>query len=308
MEHSAKPSQSVLICTTPYYAAVAEAWPGLVVYYQTDLTVGYAGADPTQVRQLDTRMCQRAEVVCPNSERIASYFVGNAGCSPEKITVIPNATRAANIYTNVPSGPGPTPADVADLPKPIAGVIGNLAANMDWVFLRDTIRKANGFSWVFVGPTTMPVSEREQEQARREVMGLGGRVRFVGSKPYGDLQAYARAFDVAVLPYMRREPTYSGSSTRFYEHLAACRPMVATYGFEELHRKEPLLKLVDHSSEAAAVLEGLRSIEFRDGLEKQRWQASREGTWEYRAESVVNAVARHQAAARAKEVSAVCVS
>ena len=35
------------------------------------------------------------------------------------------------------------------------------------------------------------------------------------------LAAYARAFDVAVLPYRRVEPTYSGSSTRFYEHLAA---------------------------------------------------------------------------------------
>ena len=69
----------------------------------------------------------------------------------------------------------------------------------------------------------MAVDEGEQRQAREELLGMGGRVRFVGSKHYGDLKYYARALDVAVLPYRMREPTFSGSSTRFYEHQAACR-------------------------------------------------------------------------------------
>ena len=115
------------------------------------------------------------------------------------------------------------------------------------------------------------------------MLAAGGRIRFVGSKPYGELKAYARCLDVAVLPYMKREPTYSGSSTRFYEHLAACRPILATDGFEELLHKEPLLKILRSPAEWIAALEQLRQQGYRDGLEELRWRQSQHETWEERA-------------------------
>ncbi|MBE7159204.1 MAG: hypothetical protein INR62_12365, partial [Rhodospirillales bacterium] len=103
--------------------------------------------------------------------------------------------------------------------------------------------------------------------------------------------AYARAFDVALLPYRRVEPTFSGSSTRFYEHLAAGQPIVATRGFEELLHKEPLLRLVDGADEAAAWLTELRARGFDDGLRELRWRASREATWQQRARLMQEALA-----------------
>lgn len=287
---SADPSKDVLICTTPFYAPVAERWPGTVVYYQTDLTIAYAGIDSAVVKRMDQRMCKVAKVVCPNSQRIANYLIDEAQCQERKITVVPNATREANVYGQMPSGPGPLPDDVCDLPRPIAGVIGNLAANMDWEFLRKTVLRTPAFSWLFVGPTEMPVADAAQSEARRELIAMGGRVRFIGSRPYGALQSYARAFDVAILPYLLNEPTYSGSSTRFYEHLAACRPMIATRGFAELLTKEPLLELAANAEQAAVSLNRLRASGFRDGFEQQRWEASFQGTWEQRAATVVDAV------------------
>ena len=113
---------------------------------------------------------------------------------------------------------------------------------------------------------------------------------FLGPKPYGELQAFARAFDVAVLPYLKSEPTYSGSSTRFYEHLAACRPMLATRGFAELLEKPPLLELVDTPTQMVAGLERLREMSFCDGFEEARWDASRTGTWENRVNLLVGAL------------------
>src|SRR5262249_9658485 len=62
--------ESPLICTTPFYAPVAESWPGPVIYYQTDLTIAYAGADAVTVRACDRRLCRVAAAVCPNSQRI----------------------------------------------------------------------------------------------------------------------------------------------------------------------------------------------------------------------------------------------
>ena len=282
-----QPAQSPLILSTPFYAPVAEHWPGPSVYYVTDLTARYAGMDPKQVLALDKRMCRAVRAVCPNSARIAQYLTEEAGCDPGKITIVPNATRESNLAPAPLPAPEALPADIAHLRRPIAGVIGNLAANMDWQFLEGALAKTPELQWVFVGPTSMPVPEEAQARARAAVMR---RAFFTGAKSYGELQAYARCFDVAVLPYRRKEPTYSGSSTRFYEHLAACRPMLATRGFAELLEKPPLLTLVDTPEEFGEAARRLGAVHFRDGLEAARWEASQAGTWEVRARTLREAL------------------
>ena len=288
MEHQCgDPRRSPLICSTPFYAPVAEKWKGPVIYYVTDLTARYEGMDPEQVMALDRRMCRVARAVCPNSRRIAAYLEQQAGCAPEKITIVPNATRASNIASAPLLAPAALPADIAHLPRPIAGVIGNLSANMDWEILEATMKQTPYLTWVFVGPVTMPIQDSAQSQARARVLKLG---HFIGAKPYGELQGYARAFDVAVLPYKKKEPTYSGSSTRFYEHLAACRPMVATDGFAELLEKPPLLHIAENAVAMQEVLARLHAQHFDDGYAAMRWEASRDGTWERRAKTLIATV------------------
>ncbi len=287
------PARSPLVCSTPFYAPLAERWPGPVVYYSTDLTHAYEGLKPAQVKALDRRLCAVSALVCPNSRRIADYFSAEAGCDPARIVILPNATRASNVLPTPPApGPGPLPADIQHLPRPIAGVLGDLSGNMDWLLTRQIMERTPALTWVFVGPTNRTIADPEQNAAREWAMAQAQpgansagqpRVIFTGAKPYGDLQAYARCFDVAVLPYRRKEPTFSGSSTRFYEHLAACRPMVATRGFAELMEKPPLLRLVDTPDEVVAALDDLRHQNFTDGQEIARWQASQVGTWEERA-------------------------
>ncbi len=283
-------ANAVLICSTPFYAPLAERWKGPVVYYVTDLTAGYATVNGAQVKALDRRLCKIAAAVCPNSRRLVEYLEREAGCAPAKITVVPNATRESNIAPAPLLEPGPLPAEVAHLPRPIAGVIGNLSGNTDWLLLAPVVEATPWLTWIFVGPA-QPIRDKAQQEARSRVMGHG-RAHFVGSKPYGELQAFARAFDVAVLPYLKTEPTYSGSSTRFYEHLAACRPMLATRGFAELLEKPPLLELVDTPEQMLAGMDRLREISFRDGLETARWEASRHGTWEQRVQTLVGALER----------------
>jgi glycosyltransferase involved in cell wall biosynthesis len=287
-----KPEQSTLICTAPYYAPVAEHWPGRVVYYQTDMTKEYPGLNANQIVGLDRRMCRVASAVCPNSTRIADYLTSEAYCDPAKITVVPNATREENVLEQPLTAPGTAPADIADLPRPYLGIIGNLAANMDWNLITDAVNQTPNVSWIFVGPTDMNIPDAQQSNARLELLSRGGRIRFVGAKKYGELRDYARAFDVALMPYKKHEPTFSGSATRFYEHLAACRPILSSRGFHELLSKEPLLKLVDTGKEIAAAMEELKRTEFRDGVEELRWRASQEGTWSVRARAVLNAAAR----------------
>jgi len=286
--------ESVLICTTPFYAPVAELWPGDVLYYLTDLTAAYPNMNPAKIMKLDRRMCKAACAVFPASVRIANYL-SRQGCPDRKITIIPNATRAKNLLHAPLIRPLELPSDLADLPRPIAGILGNLAGNMDWILLREAIERTPDISWAFVGPTDMAIPDAIQRNARNDVMRFGSRVRFVGSKPYGSLVDYARSFDVAILPYLKQEPNFSGTSTRFYEHLAACRPILATRAVDELLQKEPLLKLVDTPAEIASCVERLKISEFRDGFENLRWKVSRGEIWEERAKAMVRAVAQPEA-------------
>ena len=281
--------EATLVLTSPFYAPVAELWPGRIVYYLTDLTKEYAGMNAAQVVARDRRMCAVADLVCPNSQRIGDYLCREAGCAPAKVVVVPNATRASNVLSQPLTRPANAPADIAMLPRPLVGVVGNLAGNIDWALVADAVARSRDITWVFVGPTSMDIPDPAQRKLRQELMQIGGRVRFVGSKPYSELSEYARAFDAALIPYLRKEPTISGSATRFYEHLAACRPILASRAHAELQTKEPLLKLVSSGEEIAVHLDDLRAHGFRDGYEELRWKTSRNETWQTRAESIVAA-------------------
>ena len=284
------PARSPLICTAPFFAPVAELWPGPVIYWLADLIAEYPSQDRKTVIRLDRRLCRAATLVCPNSTRLRRYLIDHAACDPKKIQVLPNATRASNLLPQVPDHAAPLPSTASHPNRPVAGVIGNLAGNMDWVMLERLLELTPWLSWIFVGPVQMEIEDPVARRARDAVM-VHERTDFVGRKPYGELASFARSFDVAILPYKLCEPTYSGSSTRFYEHLAACRPMIATPGLEELIRKVPLLSLVDNAEEAADSLDELRAKNFDDGLAEMRWNASRDGTWQVRARTVRHALA-----------------
>ena len=280
-----EPGRAVLVCTTPFFAPVAERWPGPVIYWLSDLMARYDHVSFRRVRRLDRRLCRTATLVCPNSERIKAYLQDEAHCSPARVHLLPNATGIQSLLPAPLLSPAPLPASVEHLPRPLAGVIGNLAENTDWLFLERLLELTPWLYWLFVGPATMPIREGRQRRARHRVM-QHPRTHFIGAQPYTELHRYARGIDVAILPYNKREPTFSGSSTRFYDHLAAGHPILATTGVAELRDRQPLLTLVHSAEEGAAALEHLRSTGFGDGLRQARWEASRTSTWQQRAESM----------------------
>jgi glycosyltransferase involved in cell wall biosynthesis len=260
-----------------------------VIYYLTDLTAAYDGMNRGTIQSLDRRLCDVAGLVCPNSRLIGEYLQKGAGCDARKILVVPNATRSRNVLEKPSDVPADLPADLADLPRPVVGVIGNLASNLDWHLIREAIEGTTDCSWAFVGPIDMKIAEPDLQSIRCELIERKGRIRFIGSRPYGELHKYARAFDVALLPYRKKESTFAGSATRYYEHLAACRPILATPAVDEILSKEPMLKLVTGGAGVAIEIERLRANGFRDSWESLRWRVSREETWEVRAQAMLRA-------------------
>ncbi len=289
LRRSSVAAEATLVCTTPYFAPVAELWPGPVVYWLTDLMIRYDGAAAGTLLDLDRKMCQVATLVCPASPRLAEYLHRDARCALRKIVVLPNATREANLLQAPVAAPDSSPLGAIGNGGPIAGVLGHLSDNMDWVLLEQTLRRTPWLTWALVGPSHRPVEDDAQGRAF-DAVRANPRAHFLGFKPYGELWRYARAFSVAVLPYKRREPTFSGSSTRFYEHLAARHPILATPCVEELRHKEPLLKLVRTADQTVEALDALRATGFEDGQRQARWEAGLKNTWRVRAAAMQQAL------------------
>jgi len=53
-------------------------------------------------------------------------------------------------------------------------------------------------------------------------------IRFLGRKPYADLPRYAKAFDVALMPFKVNELTLASNPLKVREYLAAGLPVVST--------------------------------------------------------------------------------
>lgn len=280
---AAEDAEAALIATAPHYVRSLKRWKGPRIYHATDMFSFY-GERYERIQALEASMCRHAHVIAANSDRILNYLRELNGGDDDRFLLLPNATRESNLLPQPLSAAASVPSALEGLPRPIAGVIGNLAANIDWVFIHEVVDATPWLSWAFVGPTTMPAADPRHGSIRASLMGdKNGRLRFVGGQPYEALAAFARSFDVALIPYVAKEPTISGSPTRFFEHLAATRPILATDASPELRGKEPLVTIVENTERAVEVLESLRDMGFDDGHGLARWTESLHNTWEERA-------------------------
>src|SRR5205807_6349958 len=110
------------------------------------------------------------------------------------------------------------PDEMKGLPGPVIGFWGLIA---DWVDLRLVRHVADAFSGgsvVLLGSSTTDMSALD-----------GARnVHFLGRRPYADLPRYAKAFDVALMPFKVNELTLAANPLKVREYLAAGLPVVST--------------------------------------------------------------------------------
>ena len=108
--------------------------------------------------------------------------------------------------------------EIASLPHPIFGYIGVVDERIDYDLLGKLARLTAG-SVVMVGPWTKV--DPADFPHRPNLHWLGGR-------DYVDLPAFARAFDVCLMPFAMNEATRFINPTKALEYMATGRPIVST--------------------------------------------------------------------------------
>jgi glycosyltransferase involved in cell wall biosynthesis len=134
------------------------------------------------------------------------------------IELIPNAAELDH-FARVLSPATPVARDVAELPRPVIGVVGTLQYWIDFDLIRYLAENRPDWSFVLVGP--------RGRLARTDKVQDCANVHLLGRRPYDLLPTYVKGFDVCLNPYVLDGTALNCSPLKLYEYLASGKPVVS---------------------------------------------------------------------------------
>jgi len=298
-EEIARDKLRAVVFTIPHLAPLVQDYADVLrVYYVADNYRRYGWGDGF-VTKRERQIVEHVDYVLCVSNKLRERFVEDYRVPAERCHVSPNATREENLLSRPLKKPLPLPLEAASLKRPVAGVIGRLGARTDFCLLLGAARATPWLSWLLVGPLS-DCPDAKQQRAQAVFLSLP-RVLHIGLQPYESLHRFARALDVAIIPYLKSSVATYGSPVRLFDHLAATRPIISTRGCAQCEEYASMLRLVDNAEELTYALYELRRQGFQDGYAARCWSESQSSTWQRRASYLVSEVfskAPHGRAAR----------
>ncbi|MBZ0271973.1 glycosyltransferase [bacterium] len=190
----------------------------LVVYQCVDDYAANPGAPFVAIREAEARMVDKADLVIATSPVLYDRLKDRA----RRCLYSPNAANAEH-FANPPTA---LPDGVAHLARGrrVIGYAGNISAYKTDIALLTKVARAFPDDLVLlVGPIGVgdPTTNVGDLLAQPNV-------RSPGRADYDDLPAIVSAFDVAILPLADNESTRASFPMKFYEYMAAGKPIVAT--------------------------------------------------------------------------------
>ncbi len=162
------------------------------------------------------------------------------------------------------------PDEVRDLPRPIIGFHGLLADWVDFELIKKVAERFESGSVVLVGKVSV-----DAEQKVKILDGVPN-IHFLGRKPYEQLPAYCKAFDVALNPFAINELTLAANPLKVREYLAAGLPVVST-DIPEVRILEDCMVGTDHDDFIAKIEFALADPTPRetvsDRIRHESWEA-----------------------------------
>ncbi len=198
----------------------------LVMYHCVDEYSEFTGTNKTGILDMERRLMERSDLVVVSSSRL---YETKRRFNPNTFLVTHGVDvahfRKACLPETAP------PEDCADLPGPVIGFFGLIADWVDLEVVRFLAAARPEWSFLLIGEVQADIS------ALRELPN----VHLLGRRPYSSLPAYCKAFDIAILPFVRNELTLAANPLKLREYLAAGLPVVAT-PLPEVQKLDGLLR------------------------------------------------------------------
>jgi glycosyltransferase involved in cell wall biosynthesis len=235
-----------------------------LIYYCVDDYTEFTGAS-RGLKEIEQELFKKSDLVIVSAEKLfadkkkynANTFIIRHG------TDWRHFRTALDLQT-------PIPEEIKRLPKPIIGFHGLLADWVDFELIKKTAEHFNKGSVVLVGKIAVDAEQKVK------ILKNVKNVHFLGRKPYEQLPAYCKGFDVSLNPFAINELTLAANPLKVREYLAAGLKVVST-DIPEVRILNHCLIGEDHQDFIGKVGEALenpgRREEISDSIKAESWEA-----------------------------------
>ncbi|MEQ1642481.1 MAG: glycosyltransferase [Pyrinomonadaceae bacterium] len=236
-----------------------------LIYHCVDEYAAFSDIEAGPILALEKELMQKSDLVVVSAEKLLD----------DKKSENPNThlIRHGTDWRHFRTALDPElalPSEVADLPKPIIGFHGLLADWVDFDLIKKVAEHFSNGSVVLVGKVAADAEKHAS------VLDGVANVHFLGRKPYADLPAYCKAFDVALNPFVVNELTLAANPLKVREYLAAGLPVVST-DIPECRVLPDCLIGTDHADFIAKIESALADPKPRevisDAIAHESWDA-----------------------------------
>lgn len=190
-----------------------------VIYHCVDDIKAQPGMPALTLDRAERTLTELAAVTFVTSPRLAQI----RSQWTSKIAYLPNVADYDHFSKALTSSVS-VPEDLTKIPAPRLGFVGALSSyKVDFELLAHVARSHPEWSLVLIGS----VGEGDPRTRVSAINALPN-IHLLGPRPYNDLPAYLKGFDVALLPNVLNDYTAAMFPMKFFEYLAAGRPVVAT--------------------------------------------------------------------------------
>ena len=274
-------TRPILWFVVPHPAQMLAAVPHeLAVYYCIDDYAAHPGVDVERIAACDellTRGCDLVFVAPPNLVAAKQAINPQTTFSPHGVDVELFA-RARATATVMP----PQAARLKEGAAPVIGYFGLIAAWTDIELIEWLAQQRPQWQWLLVGHPHVDVS----------ALARLPNVTMVGPQPYESLPGWAKAFDVAIIPYRLNRQVLNANPLKLREYLATGKPVVTVHT-PEVERFGEVVRIADGRESylaqiEAALVEGAGPD--ADARASARMAAVQEMSWEARVRATLDRV------------------
>jgi glycosyltransferase involved in cell wall biosynthesis len=163
----------------------------------------------------------------------------------------------------------------------VIGYYGALARWFDYNLLKSVACLRPDLSFVLIGPY---YDSTLKSSSLLELPNLF----YLGVKPYAQIPAYLRCFDVAMIPFQLNDITHATSPLKLFEYMAGGKPVVVTPMRESL--RYPGVLSGKDPAEFAAQLDLALQLRNDSKYIAALDEVARQNTWDARARQLLQAL------------------
>ena len=261
---------AIVFLTIPTALDVIRDWPcRAVLYNRSDLHSAFEETDQSYIRELEHSLFGKSDAVLYSSHSLMEAertHVGNRA----------NFLDHGVDFDRFAGEVGTEPADLAAIPHPRVGFFGGIDDYVvDLDLIEQVARSIPDASIVLIGDATCSM-------ARFEALP---NVYWLGYRPYEQIPAYGRGFDVALMPWLRNQWIEHSNPIKMKEYLALGLPVVST-DFPEVHHYADVIAIGSNNDEFVNLIrEAIAGKVVADATTRRLRVA--EATWDKQADRLL---------------------